>query len=205
MSLKTIVKVGNISNLSDARYCAGMGVDYLGFCLDPSEPGYMDLDNLKNIQEWVVGPLIVGEFSNNKPDYIRETVLKYSLDMLEVSSPQVLIELSDINIPKILKIDVSNYPDIGKLAEELTASVKQIVFFIIEKSGDSNISFSDLNGIASRYKILIGYDVHKDNVVNWISSANIAGISMQGGPEIKPGFKDYNDLAEILEILEKDD
>ena len=25
MALKTFVKVGNISNLSDARYCAGMG------------------------------------------------------------------------------------------------------------------------------------------------------------------------------------
>ena len=29
MPLKTFVKVGNITNLSDARYCAGMGVDML--------------------------------------------------------------------------------------------------------------------------------------------------------------------------------
>ncbi len=34
MALKTIVKVGNITNLSDARYCAVMGVDMLGFCLN---------------------------------------------------------------------------------------------------------------------------------------------------------------------------
>jgi phosphoribosylanthranilate isomerase len=31
MPLKTFVKVGCITNLSDARYCAGMGVDMLGF------------------------------------------------------------------------------------------------------------------------------------------------------------------------------
>ena len=29
--LKTQVKVSSITNLSDARYCAGMGVDLLGF------------------------------------------------------------------------------------------------------------------------------------------------------------------------------
>ena len=31
--LKTLVKVSGIENLSDARYCAGMGVEFLGFPL----------------------------------------------------------------------------------------------------------------------------------------------------------------------------
>ena len=32
--LKTIVKVSEVNNLSDARYCAGMGVEYIGFSMD---------------------------------------------------------------------------------------------------------------------------------------------------------------------------
>ena len=32
--LKTLIKVSNINNLSDARYCAGMGVEMLGFSMD---------------------------------------------------------------------------------------------------------------------------------------------------------------------------
>ena len=35
--LKTLVKVGEINNLSDARYSAGMGVELLGFALKHPE------------------------------------------------------------------------------------------------------------------------------------------------------------------------
>jgi len=205
MSLKTSVKVGNISNLSDARYCAGMGVDFLGFCLDHFDSNYMDPDNLKIIQEWVVGPMIVGEFSSTQPDYIRGNIIKYSLDMIEISSPIILEEISEINIPKILKFDISKFEDIGKLEKALKASCEMATFFIIEKSGNSNIFFSDLDQLATNYKIFLGFDIEAENVRKWLSSSNIGGISMRGSTEVKPGFKDYDDLADILEILEKED
>jgi phosphoribosylanthranilate isomerase len=48
MALKTKVKAGNITNLSDARYCAGMGVDWLGFPADVVNP-----DTFKEITNWV--------------------------------------------------------------------------------------------------------------------------------------------------------
>ena len=53
MSLKTLVKVGGVTNLSDARYCAGMGVAILGFCPEPSRPDYVDLDKFKEITNWI--------------------------------------------------------------------------------------------------------------------------------------------------------
>lgn len=205
MSLKTIVKVGNISNLSDARYCAGMGVDYLGFCVDHYDPNYIDAENFKNIKNWVVGPKIIGEFSTNKSDYIRDNFRNYSLDMLEVSYPEVISEITDIKIPKILRIDVSSYPDMDSIEERLEAFSDQVAFFILERSGDSRDSLSTALSLASRYKILLGFDIDEKTVSQLILPSNIYGISMHGGSEIQPGFKDYDDLADILEILEKDD
>ena len=46
MSLQTFVKVGEITNLSDARYCAGMGVDLLGFNVVENTPGYVDSEGI---------------------------------------------------------------------------------------------------------------------------------------------------------------
>ena len=205
MSLKTIVKVGNISHLSDARYCAGMGVDYLGFCLDHTNQNFIDPDNFKNIKNWVVGPKIVGEFSTNTPEYIRDNIRNYSLDMLEVSSPEVIYQISDINIPKILRINVSSFPDINNLEKLLEELSGQVNFFIIEKSDDSSHVLSSFFTLANTYKIMAGFDLESKMVSQLILMSNIYGISMQGGSEIKPGYKDYDDLAEIFEILEKED
>jgi phosphoribosylanthranilate isomerase len=56
MSLKTKVKAGNITNLSDARYCAGMGVDWLSFPAEKVNPV-----KFKEITDWVTGPQFVLE------------------------------------------------------------------------------------------------------------------------------------------------
>ncbi|MFM1835376.1 MAG: hypothetical protein RJA04_63, partial [Bacteroidota bacterium] len=48
--LKTLVKVSAITNLSDARYCAGMGVDLLGFPL-----GKISIDQFTEIRNWLAG------------------------------------------------------------------------------------------------------------------------------------------------------
>ena len=61
MALKTFVKVGNITNLSDARYCAGMGVDQIGFNIDPANSSYTEQDDLDSIRAWVSGVEIIAE------------------------------------------------------------------------------------------------------------------------------------------------
>jgi hypothetical protein len=35
-----------------------------------------------------------------------------------------------------------------------------------------------------------------------LSNASVHGIALNGGPELKPGLKDYSALADILELLE---
>ena len=49
MALSTIVKVGSIRNLSDARYCAGMMVDVLGFSINPNDKNYIKEEETQDI------------------------------------------------------------------------------------------------------------------------------------------------------------
>ena len=57
--LKTVVKISNVTNLSDARYCAGMGVEMLGFSIDEAAETYVDLKKFNDIRSWIAGVQIV--------------------------------------------------------------------------------------------------------------------------------------------------
>lgn len=61
MPLKTLVKVGKITNLSDARYCAGMNVDMLGFVTVESRENYLPVKDYQDIRGWVSAERHSGE------------------------------------------------------------------------------------------------------------------------------------------------
>lgn len=78
MSLKTKVKVGNITNLSDARYCAGMGVDWLGFPIESVNP-----KTFAEITSWVTGPQFMIEL---KAGTVPESLYEYGVELIQVDS-----------------------------------------------------------------------------------------------------------------------
>jgi phosphoribosylanthranilate isomerase len=75
--LKTTIKVSNLNNLSDARYCAGMGVEMLGFSMDE-----LDFDKFREMRGWLAGVQIVGETNSNDVSIIIGLVEKYQPDYL---------------------------------------------------------------------------------------------------------------------------
>src|SRR5688572_25693379 len=103
MALKILVKVGSISNLSDARYCSGMSVDLLGFRVVAGQEHYVTPELFKEIRGWFSGPAIVAEaygiqkgedipaiIQNYLPDYIELSLQ----DLVKIHSPSTTIILS---------------------------------------------------------------------------------------------------------------
>jgi len=50
------VIVQNITNLTDARYFAAWGVDYLSFNMNAESEYYLPWEKISEIIEWVEGP-----------------------------------------------------------------------------------------------------------------------------------------------------
>ncbi len=73
--LITKVKVGQVTNLSEARYCAGMGVDFLSFPISSIDPKMY-----QEITGWVAGPKFGVEVDNGSLSTINE----YKPDFLVV-------------------------------------------------------------------------------------------------------------------------
>ena len=71
MSFLTKVKFSNVNNLSDARYAAAVGIEYIGFCFDKSNPDYIAPIKAKEMIDWITGSNIVAEFGNQSIEEIK--------------------------------------------------------------------------------------------------------------------------------------
>jgi phosphoribosylanthranilate isomerase len=204
MSLKTVVKVARISNLSDARYCAGMGVQYLGFSMDSDAEHYVDQNTLKTIKEWIVGPKIVGEFSNLDTTEYDISTLGEELDCIEISDPDSIGAAGKTGLPVIFRLEIETVETVREIEQLLINLKDSVQFFILDGSPGSKINNTDILSLASLYKIMIGFEMDHQSIHAWIDETDIFGISLKGGTEIKPGFKDYDELADILEEIQID-
>jgi phosphoribosylanthranilate isomerase len=193
--LKTQVKVSSIANLSDARYCAGMGVDWLGFPLQE-----ISLERFTEIRNWLAGVQIVGEFTKASADQIKEMVATYQPDVIEIDSSVSLVAIQEIATPKILRVNI----DSDNLPAIFTASAPYVTHFLLV--GDSPDSLTGMEASveiwAAQYSIILGLEIPDDDLEEWVEQSSIQGIGLVAGQEDRPGFRDFTDLMTILEKLE---
>lgn len=192
MALRTKVKVGNITNLSDARYCAGMGVDWLGF-----DSGAVDPKTFQEITGWVSGPEFVVELS---PNGTASDFLAYQAGSIELNLNQLslLNQLSEVSVFVCLSI-----AEWVHHVEELIAQKNKIKHIIFNNGTGNHLQDQKIITAASHhFGVIIGYNITAENISNtWL---DITGFNLKGSEELKPGLKDYQSLADILESLEVD-
>jgi phosphoribosylanthranilate isomerase len=193
--LKTQVKVSSIANLSDARYCAGMGVEWLGFPLQE-----ITVEKFTEIRNWLAGVQIVGEFTKATADQVREAVAIYQPDVIEIDSSVSLVAIQSIDVSKILRVNI----DTDNLPAIFAASAPYVSHFLLV--GDSADSLTGMEASveiwAAQYPIILGLDIPEDDLDEWVEQSSIQGIGLVAGEEDRPGFRDFTDLMTILEKLE---
>lgn len=208
MSLKTFVKISGVSNLSDARYCAGMGVDVLGFSFDSSEQHQVLPDQYIAITEWISGVQNAAEFTSCTPQEIEEQLAQYgNVDLLQITDHRQLPLLKSLQLPVILKLDINTHHDLSSVAEVMREAQKDVQYFLLEYESEKDTTgwLDDILRLADQYPVLLGFGITAENVLTLIENSNIRGIALKGGEEIKPGYKSYDELADILEAIEVDD
>ena len=180
MALRTLVKIGGITNLSDARYCAGMGVEMLGIGTIAGQPGFIAPSEFQEIRGWIAGPKIVAEIYGLKSSGDLETVISdYRPDYLELSAHELAL-LSSVPLPFILTVDA-----------EMPAGIDAKPVFV---QGNHYIK-----GYPCPFILRI---TSSDDLQKIENEPGIAGIAMMGSNEIRPGLKDYDHIANVLEALE---
>jgi phosphoribosylanthranilate isomerase len=188
MALKTLVKVGGITNLSDARYCAGMGADFLGFRVTQGFQNSISIKTYQEIRGWVTGPQIVAEiYGLSDAAQLREIIENFRPDVFELGMKEYESIGSHLEIPFILALkEGDDVPHLG---------VKPA--YVLVDDGPTVSKF------IPQHEVLVSVR-NRDEAERCLKHTGVSGLALEGGQEVRPGLKSYDDLADILELLEQD-
>jgi phosphoribosylanthranilate isomerase len=202
MALKVNVKISEVNNLTEARYCAGMGVQLIGFPLGQDHPRYLSLSKAAEITGWIAGMDIVAEL--NTPFNIQEIQDCLHPHYIQLEYGKFgLHEIIDCTLPVILKIKVTKQ-ELLRL-EATIAPFKNKIKAILLESDDMEDAWEVADALklfSHQYPLLLGFGIHKENIEQIINTIKPWGISIKGQQELKTGLNNFEGIAEILEILE---
>ena len=204
MLLKTLVKISGVNNLSDARYCAGMGVAMMGFPLDHHHAHYLSPEQFKAITHWVQGVALVGELSTTDPAVIRQTLDQYPLDYLQLDAPIAPQSIADLAVPVLIRCKLQGHETLAALRALMGTYAPYSKYFLLEaaaaRTPTLNALQTTVDQLAQQFPILQGYHITPASLPQLLAT-RLQGIALQGGTETKPGYKDFDQLAAVLECL----
>lgn len=189
--------IRGINNLSDARYCAGMGADKLTFVLDPSLPGHLDTKVMKELTGWIAGVELIGEFDQLSAPEINALAADCALDAVLLRSYRTPDELAEIAPPVYLELTGA------ELADGPSALPAGPVGFVSELATDPAADASVLlAALAARVPLWLGPGLHPERARALATGLPLAGLSFPSGDEVKPGLRDFDQLEAVFEALE---
>ena len=198
MSRLVPLLIRGINNLSDARYCAGMGADKLTFILDPALPGALDTKAVKELAGWIAGVELLGEFDQLSAPEINAIAAECSLDAILLRTPRTAAELAEIAPPIYLELPAAA-TDLTGFQLNSTAGV------LIELPAPTgNDSLESLHRIASQTPLWLGPGLYPDYARSLATQLPLAGLVFPSGNEVKPGLRDFDQLEAVFEALEID-
>lgn len=192
---KTKIIACSVANLSDARYFAALGVDYLGFELGLSGQT-IGLDYIKEMKGWVEGPTFVGQFSG-----LEETNL--------INDQMVAAGLEGVYLgPYAESVEALSKYEIFQevIIREALTNKSGIDFYILKD--DSPVDawpeglLQKARDFCKSNKVFLDIPFESRNIISILDTIHPYGIILRGGEEEKVGFKSYEDLDAIFEQLE---
>jgi phosphoribosylanthranilate isomerase len=206
MALRTFVKINGITNLTDARYCSGMYVDLLGFTFEEGADRLVSVTTFKEISGWVSGVNFVAEFECASSEDVQNNLANCGeIKWLEHKKIETLLGFREKGLNLIYKCTLEELAELGQELLDELANSEVIIHVSDLKSSLSEEDEHKLKELGIKQKIILGIGLNASNVERLVNDLNLFGISMTGGNEIKPGLMDFNELADILEVLEVED
>jgi len=214
--LKTNIFAGGITNLTDARYFAARGAQFLSFNLENGATLGISSEKTAAIKEWVEGPSFIGSFQITPLEDIRFLVERLNLHMVQIGPFVPLQELKDnpIGVPLIREVIIEDINELSALSNELETLSGNFDFILInfEKNGigwsnikENSAVFTLLKSWNAETKLVLAIAHNPSETQEILDELNPYGLYLQGGEEEKVGFKSFDDLDEILDVVEEDE
>ncbi len=207
---QTKLKICGITTLADARYCAGAGVDYLGFIQYEGSPRYIKPSEAREIIEWLYGPESVGVFVNERADVINRAVEETGFHVAQVHGDMSPEEIATIEAKSIRALGVSPDTTPEELRKELDRYTDAVDFFLLDtaKAGlfggtGETFNWEIAQSLTADYPIFIAGGINADNLGQVIRTLSPFAVDLSSSVESSPGVKDFEKLADLFEAYDE--
>jgi hypothetical protein len=171
-----------------------MGVDYIGFSINPENSQYVTIEQAKTISDWLSGVIIIADIG----DSVTTDMAEYAASYIQTSNASLIHELDE----PILALDVNDV-NINDVFNTLASSSANVSSFIINVEADLMSALQpQLKELCRKYPIYISAEFDSQNLAFVLSDIKPTGIVLFGSIEEKPGLSSYDGIADILEQLE---
>ncbi len=183
MTYPFLLKFSSITNLSDARYAAGMWADFIGFNFDPSSDNYIEPSKAASISGWISGPAIVGEFGQQPLSWIQDFAKQLKLQVVQIPADYADMGIFDTGLRTIVEAHTTSESAALEKADLLLCHSLEVYDFL-SKHYQQPIIFqsTSLNEDASM----------------------LSGLAIKGESETTPGTRNQGDWTEYLERFATD-
>ena len=202
-------KVCGITNLTDARYCAGAGVDFLGFIQYEKSPRYVEPSMAHDIIEWLYGPETVGVFVDAPIEIVNERVDEVGFSMIQLHGHETPWECSQIKVPVIKALRVRPGDDPDQLRARMTEYVPYVNYFLLDTYHETayggtgqSFDWTIAQTLAKDFPIFIAGGLNPENVTRAMKITQPFAVDVSSGVEESPGQKDLDKLTAFIELVQ---
>lgn len=184
------LKVAGISSLTDARYCAGMGVEFLAFTVHSSGETSLSADNLRAIKPWIEGVKWMGEFTGSDPELFRKLREEFIAEAWLIEHNLLNDVVSESEIWTTFKpVKTTDPLPEGNLQLQLENFSHGEQIHLLEKA------------FQEKRQVMLGNFYSPQEALALYSRFPELVFCLQSGSEERPGWMDLSGLQDYLEAI----
>jgi phosphoribosylanthranilate isomerase len=202
MGLKKQIKLNAVNNLSDARYAAGMEVEWIGFQVQQGMDRLVDVPTFDAITSWVAGPTFIAEVI-----HLNEAVFQYieanyqSISTIQFQSVDDGFDFNKTSFQFIQHMELELPSDIEN--EILSKKIPAIQWLSVSFNPSSlwkNYK-EQIQKCNLQFNILWNLSIDV-NDIETLDAMGVNQLGLFGGTETRPGWMNIDSLIDIIESLE---
>ncbi|PSQ82676.1 MAG: N-(5'-phosphoribosyl)anthranilate isomerase [Bacteroidetes bacterium QS_7_67_15] len=202
------LKICGITELEDARYCAGAGADYLGFIQHEDSPRYIAPDEAAKIIDWVHGPAPVGVFVNDPAEAVNRTADDAGFALVQLHGNEPPEVCAAIEAPVVKAVRVLHDASATQLRTFMEPYVEHVDFFLLDTHSTSlwggtgeSFNWRLARELSADFPLFLAGGIDSGNVEEAVRTMRPYAVDLSSGLETEPGKKSFEKMERFFETF----
>jgi phosphoribosylanthranilate isomerase len=206
--MRTKLKICGITDLADARYLAGEGVDYLGFVQHEDSPRYVVPSLVSDMLEWLYGPESVGVFVNKSAEEVNQIAATAGFDYVQLHGEESPETCRAVERPIIKAIRVRHDASSDQLRAIMERYDGLVEHFLLDTHNSSvwggtgeSFNWRLARELSTDYSIFLAGGIDAGNIERAVKTMRPFAIDLSSGVESAPGVKSFEKVDAFLDAF----